>query len=171
MFLDKWNISAVRHNHFRLHCVCASCANDRKEDLIHPSQSLPYSCTDHVLCSHNNALVLSLHLLVITFYLSLHLQNKRIIFDPCCKVIERSMTQPETPVPILGQDDVVPSYGFAQPMVSTKQIPLGTRLFFVAILLVVLAITTYLFFFRTDNVAVGYAKNYPPSMFSQQPSE
>lgn len=84
--------------------------------------------------------------------------------------METVTTQPETPVPDLSDNNAAPSYGFAQPMVSTKQIPLGTRMFFVAILLVVLAITTYLFFFRTDNVAVGYAKNYPPSMFSQQPS-
>lgn len=54
-----------------------------------------------------------------------------------------------------------PSFSFIQPMVSTNQIPLGTRMFLVAILLVVLAITSYLFYFRTDNVAVGYAQYYP----------
>ena len=51
-------------------------------------------------------------------------------------------------------------FTFAKPMVSTKQVPMGTRLFIVSIMLVILAITSYLFFYRTDNVAVSYAKNY-----------
>ena len=60
-----------------------------------------------------------------------------------------------------------PSFSFTKPMVSTKQVPMGTRLFIVTIMLVILAITSYLFFFRTDNVAVSFARNYDRSLFYQ----
>ncbi len=61
------------------------------------------------------------------------------------------------------------SFSFTKPMVSTKQVPLGTRLFLVSIMLVILGITSYLFFFRTDNVAVSFARNYDPTLFYQPP--
>ncbi len=59
---------------------------------------------------------------------------------------------------------------FLHPMIATKHIPLGTRLFLASIMLVILAITTYLFFYRTDNVAVSYAHNYDTDLFYQDPT-
>lgn len=62
-------------------------------------------------------------------------------------------------------DGTSSSWSFTDPLVSTKHIPLGTRLFILSIMLVIIAFTTYLFYYRTDNVSVSFAKNYDPNMF------
>ena len=56
---------------------------------------------------------------------------------------------------------------WTEPLISTKHIPLGTRLFILCIMLVIIAFTTYLFYYRTDNVSVSFAQNYPPGTFYQ----